>query len=184
MAAAETLAIVSAVVSVVCAVIALKSVYDVKAAGTTRRRRKPHRPSVTVAAVEGLARRGSMNGSREYAFLLTISNNSELAVTMTRIDLRVAYRTREDLCGATDLPLDVNPPLSPYHASHAPLTLPLEMGAHDSSNHWVYFRTRGGAIPHDSRIDGYTVIVSSAEGLRVAADASLPAVMQIEGASA
>ncbi len=115
-----------------------------------------------VQVREGHTRRELSSDTREYAFVVSITNRSNTERRLSGTTLRVTYRTRANFLGAVDL------------TSGEPIAIPAG-GAQAT----LRFST-SNVIPRHSRIDAYTLLFMNDGGERVVADASLPAVLQAD----
>ena len=166
MMAGEAVAVALALVALVVSVLAYRSV------------RRDARPAddasgLRVRVTEGVASRAMAEDRRNYALRTQLTNDSDLAITISSFRLRVTYRTRANFLGAVDLVPE--PPLgSP--GSGSSLELPVTMPPRSTMTDWVRFTT-SNVIPRHCRVQDYAVVVSSERGERVVADASLPALL-------
>ena len=140
-----------------------------------------------VTVVDGRARRDLTTDARDYAFLLAVENGSGAETTVSDVELQVSYRTRANFCGAVDLAVAEDGADSPDARSTERSTMslqprlhvPLRLGAEQAISGWVEFHT-ANIIPRHCRVDGYTIIVTDAGGVRTTADATLPKVLHAD----
>ena len=139
---------------------------------------------LAVTVVDGRARRDLATDARDYAFLLAIENGSGAETTVADVELRVSYRTRANFCGAVDLAIAASDAAGGATERSGTgvqpkLHVPLRLGAGQAMSGWVEFHT-ANIIPRHCRVDGYTVIVIDAGGVRTTADAGLPNVLRAD----
>jgi hypothetical protein len=140
---------------------------------------------LAVTVVDGRARRDLTTDARDYAFLLAIENGSGAETAVTDVELRVSYRTRANFCGAVDLAVASGEPPSASTSDRTAASLqpkldvPLRLAAAQARSGWVEFHT-ANIIPRHCRVDGYTVIVTDAAGVRTTGDASLANVLRAD----
>ena len=147
---------------------------------------RPFTRGLGVTVVDGRARRDLSTDARDYAFLLAIENGSGAETTVAEVELRVSYRTRANFCGAVDLARDPGGAFASTAGEGSrtsdvqpKLHLPLRLAAAQATSGWVEFHT-ANIIPRHCRVDGYTIIVTDAGGVRTTADAALPKVLQAD----
>lgn len=149
--------------------------------------RQSQRPSATGAAavpasrrallevLEGQARRDISDDSRDYALLVSVTNDTDTALTLSRCVLRVTYRTRANFLGAVDLEPrtdgesrknDMRP------VFHSTLTV----DAGQRSQCWLLFHTQN-VIPRHCRVQEYAVVAFTGDGRRLIVDATLPTLL-------
>ena len=140
---------------------------------------------LALTVVDGRARRDLTTDARDYAFLLAIENGSGAETTVADVELRVSYRTRANFCGAVDLAVATGDAPSAGSGDRTAtnvqpkLDVPLRLAAAQARSGWVEFHT-ANIIPRHCRVDGYTVIVTDAGGVRTTADASLATVLRAD----
>jgi len=142
---------------------------------------------LSVTVVDGRARRDLTTDARDYAFLLAVENGSGAETTVSDVELRVSYRTRANFCGAVDLAVAEDGAGSPDASAtgrgasglQPRLHVPLRLAAARALSGWVEFHT-ANIIPRHCRVDGYTIIVTDAGGVRTIADATLPKVLNAD----
>jgi len=140
-----------------------------------------------VTVVDGRARRDLTTDARDYAFLLAVENGAGAETTVSDVELRVSYRTRANFCGAVDLAVAEDGAGSPDASAtgragsslQPRLHVPLRLAAGQALSGWVEFHT-ANIIPRHCRVDGYTIIVTDAGGIRTTADATLPKVLNAD----
>jgi len=116
-----------------------------------------------VRVLEGHTRRGLSSDTRDYVFVVSITNRSTAVRSFPEAMLRVTYRTRANFLGAVDLTT----------------AEPLDVPAGQTTKRTLKFST-SNVIPRHCRIDAYTLLFVDAQGERLAADASLPSVLRAD----
>jgi hypothetical protein len=120
--------------------------------------------------LEGRARRTIADDTREYLLRLSLENAGDSAVAVSSAVLRVTYRTRANFLGAVDLS-----PLSDQQGQ-PPFELPARLPTGATVSGWLFFRTVN-VIPRHCRAQDYALVVTTADGDRLVADASLPSLL-------
>lgn len=116
-----------------------------------------------VQVLEGHTRRDIAADTRDYAFVVNLTNRLNVERRFPEPALRVTYRTRANFLGAVDL-LSAEPiAILPGETAKATLRF-----------------TTSNVIPRHSRIDAYTLLFVDEHGDRVTADASLSSVLQAD----
>jgi hypothetical protein len=146
-------------------------------------RRALHRPSVPAAGsrrlrvhvLNGQARRALADDTRQYALLASLTNDTDGAITVARLTLRVSYQTRANFLGAVDLESLTDRPSGA--AGRAMLPSPATLDAGSETSGWVFFTT-ANVIPRHCRVTDYALLAHLADGDRVVTDASLPALLR------
>ena len=131
-------------------------------------------PSFRLRALEGEARRSLADDTRDYAVLVELVNDTAEAVAITRVALRVTYRTRANFLGAVDLETLADVARSAAGRPLLNVPIPLEPGA--TATGWILLSTVN-IIPRHCRVQDYTLVALDASGGRTLADASLPALL-------
>lgn len=154
---AEVVALIAAAVAVFAAVLAVRATAlvarSVLASSTVT-------ASAEAQVLEGHTRRDVAADSRDYVFVVKLTNATNLDRRFAEPTLRVTYRTRANFLGAVDLP------------SSEPLVVP----GGQTTRATLRFTT-SNTIPRHCRIDGYTLLFVDDRGERLTLDASLPAVL-------
>jgi hypothetical protein len=127
-----------------------------------------------VRVREGQARRSLSDDVRDYALLTELTNDTDAAVTISSVRLRVTYRTRANFLGVVDL--DPRPEPPPAAAGKQNLVLPLVVPARSAVTRSAFFTT-SNVIPRHCRVQDYALVASAPDGVRVVADASLPSLL-------
>jgi len=157
---AEVIALIAAAVAVFAAVLAVRATALVarsvlaSSAGT---------PASEAQVLEAHTRRDIAADSRDYVFVVELTNAKSLDRRFPAPTLRVTYRTRANFLGAVDLP------------SSEPVTAP----GGQTTRATLRFTT-SNVIPRHCRIDGYALLLLDERGERLTVDASLPAVLQAD----
>jgi hypothetical protein len=120
-------------------------------------------PGLSATVTSGKTRRGLSDDSREYVFHVAIINRTGADRQVTRVELRVTYRTRANFLGAVDL------------VSSERLDAP----AGTTVDAQARFIT-SNVIPRHCRVDAYTLFLFDDQGGRTVIDASLPDVLQAD----
>ena len=154
---AEVVALIAAAVAVFAAVLA------VRATALVARSVLASSTGTPAQILEAHTRRDIAADSRDYVFVVTLTNPKNLDRRFTEPTLRVTYRTRANFLGAVDLP------------SSEPVILP----GGQTTRVTLRFMT-SNVIPRHSRIDAYTLLFVDDRGERLTVDASLPAVLQAD----
>src|SRR5688572_20891161 len=106
--------------------------------------------------LEGQARRGVKDDTREYALRVSLTNDAGVPCTIASTILRVTYRTRANFLGAVDLPLEDTKITDTKGAGATrnarELSLPLFKG--QTTQGWLFFKTTN-VIPRHCRVDDY-----------------------------
>jgi hypothetical protein len=170
------LSIIPTIVAVLAALYAYRTSRAAQQTLAAARQPLKSTAPLVVTVVDGRARRDLTTDARDYAFLLAVENGTGAETTITDVELRVAYRTRANFCGAVDLALDVDAQAT---GGQPRLHVPLRLGPGQAASGWIAFHT-ANIIPRHCRIDGYTLLVTDASGARVVAEASLPAVLRAD----
>ena len=124
-----------------------------------------------LRARDGQARRSLADDTREYAILVELVNHTSRTVAVTKVALRVTYRTRANFLGAVDL--EPGPEVAESANSHPLLPLPAPLAPGATVTGWILFSTVN-VIPRHCRVQDYTLVALDANGGRTLADASLP----------
>ena len=159
---AEIVALIAAAVAVFSAVLAVRATALVARTIVAAPPVAAPGSPLSFRVNEGHTRRDVATDTRDYAFVVAISNAS--STSERRLDpvmLQVTYRTRANFVGAVDL------------AAAAAITV--AAGATVATT--LRFTT-SNVIPRHCRIDAYTLMFTDAAGQRIRVDASLPAVLQ------
>jgi hypothetical protein len=115
----------------------------------------------TIDVIEGHTRRDMPTDTRDYVFVVGITNPPTSERRFREPTLRVTYRTRANFLGAVDL--TASEPVAVTGGERAKVTLRFS-----TSN----------VIPRHCRIDAYTLVFAEEGGVRTTVDASLPEVLQ------
>ena len=165
----------SALLSTVALAALMLSVVAYRNARQALRSSHPGRPaSPGLQVLEGRARRSVADDTRDYAILVELFNDTAAAVTITTITLRVTYRTRANFLGAVDL--EVGPVARRTGGSRPLLALPARMESGERVRGWLLFTTVN-VIPRHCRVQDYALLARDGQGVRILADASLPALL-------
>ena len=159
--AADIVAIIAAAVAVFAAVLAVRTAALMARTVLTDRAAQSRRDPLVIKVTGGQSRRDLTTDTRDYAFVVTVSNESPSERRFEFPVLRVTYRTRANFLGAVDL------------AAAEPLLIP----AGQSSSATLRFTT-SNVIPRHCRIDAYTLLLTDDTGARIVIDASLASVLQ------
>lgn len=151
------------VVSVLSLVIAIR------AQRLAERQEARRTPVLKPYLVDGYVRTGA-DGNRVYAFLLSISNPSDIDNSVANIDLHVAYRRADD-----DMSMVLKVRASQDSASS--ITKPLEstllppqrVDAHQTLTGWAFFGV-SREILTDTIIDGYRIVLTDTHGIEAAVE--------------
>ena len=157
---AEIVALIAAAVAVFSAVLAVRATALVARTVLAHQDGQSRRDPLTVRVSEGHCRRDLGTDTRDYAFVVAVSNQSATERRFRPPTLRVTYRTRANFLGAADL------------ESTESLTAPVGQ----TINARLRFTT-SNVIPRHCRVDAYTLLLTDDQGERVVVDASLPAVL-------
>jgi hypothetical protein len=160
---AEIVALIAAAVAVFAAVLAVRATALVARTVLTHQEGQSRRNPLTVRVSEGYCRRDLTTDTRDYAFVVAVSNQSATERRFGPPALRVTYRTRANFLGAVDLESAESP------------TAP----AGQTTNVTLRFTT-SNVIPRHCRVDAYTLLLTDEQGERVIVDASLPAVLRVD----
>jgi hypothetical protein len=160
---AEIVALIAAAVAVFAAVLAVRATALVARTALAHHDAQVHHNRLDVRVTEGHCRRDLATDSRDYAFIVSVTNPSATERRFSTPTLRVTYRTRANFLGAVDLK-------SPE---------PLVATAGQTSNATLRFTT-SNVIPRHCRVDAYTLVLTDARGERELVDASLPAVLDAD----
>jgi len=117
-------------------------------------------PPGDAQILEGHTRRDIASDTRDYVFVVNLTNRSSVERRFPEPALRVTYRTRANFLGAVDL------------ISREPIAI----AAGGRTKVTLRFTT-SNVIPRHCRIDAYTLMFTDAAGQRIRVDASLPAVL-------
>ena len=139
-----------------------------------RRAQSGPTPSLRLRALDGEARRSLADDTRDYAILVELVNDTAEAVAVTRIALRVTYRTRANFLGAVDLETVADVARSATGQPLLDLPATLQPGARVTG--WTRVSTVN-VIPRHCRVQDYTLVAFDASGGRTVADSSLPALL-------
>jgi hypothetical protein len=120
-------------------------------------------PRTDVQVLEGHTRRDVASDTRDYAFVVNVSNRSNSERRLPDPTLRVTYRTRANFLGAVDL------------TASQSIVVPAGTAAKAT----LQFKT-SNVIPRHCRIDAYTLLFTDESGARLTVDASLPSVLQAD----
>ena len=120
-------------------------------------------PPGDAQVLEGHTRRDIASDTRDYAFIVNLTNRSNVERRFPEPALRVTYRTRANFLGAVDL------------TSREPVAV----AAGETTKATLRFTT-SNVIPRHCRIDAYTLLFIDERGERVTVDASLPSVLQTD----
>jgi hypothetical protein len=131
---------------------------------------EPSRLRLAVRVLEGRARRTIADDTREYLLRIALENAGGSAAAVSGAALRVTYRTRANFLGAVDLA-----PLSEPQGQ-PPFELPARVSPGATVSGWLFFRT-ANVIPRHCRAQDYALVISTADGHRLIADASLPSLL-------
>jgi hypothetical protein len=101
--------------------------------------------------------------TRDYVFIVNVTNSSAADQRLQEPTLRVTYRTRANFLGAVDLQSTDTLLIPAGHSIRATLRF-----------------TTSNVIPRHCRVDAYTLLFMDAGGARLVVDASLPHVMQAD----
>jgi hypothetical protein len=160
---AEIVAIIAAAVAVFAAVLAVRAAALVARTVLADQARRLPRHPLDVRVTDGQTRRDLASDSREYAFSVTLSNESPSERRFAAPVLRVTYRTRANFLGAADV------------TAAEPIAVP----AGQTVTTTLRFATRN-VIPRHCRIDAYTLLFTDSGGERLEIDASMQAVLQAD----
>lgn len=163
---------VEAIIATVAALAALASAgfaYVVSRQGKralllAERQEARRRPSLVLYLSEGYVRHfGGEAAYRLYAFLLSISNPSDIANSVARIDLYVTYTTKQSL--RMTIKVECKPFQSvEFGDAQNSLSTPFALSSHETSAGWAYFRVEEELL-NDSVIDGYSVVATDSHGI-------------------
>jgi hypothetical protein len=159
---AEVVALIAAAVAVFAAVLAVRATALVARTVLAHREGQSPRDLLTLRVTEGHTRRDIGTDTRDYAFVVAVSNQSASDWRFEPPTLRVTYRTRANFLGAVDL------------AARDPLVI----SADRTSSVTLRFTT-SNVIPRHCRIDAYTLLFDGSDGRRTI-DASLPEVLEAD----
>jgi hypothetical protein len=128
-----------------------------------------------VDVLEGQARRTLSDDSRDYALLVSFTNDTAEQVVVSGCVLRVTYRTRANFLGAVDLEPRTDVELSKMDARpvfHSTVTV----NERQQAQRWLLFHTVN-VVPRHCRVQEYAIVVTTGEGRRYLVDASLPSML-------
>jgi hypothetical protein len=167
----EVAALALAIAALIVSVVALRAVRRVHTAHPTAGD-APVEAILRVSVLEGEARRTVADDTRDYALCVMIMNGRDAAVAVSRVTLRVTYRTRANFLGAVDL----EPRPGTAHAARPLIAWPATIPARESVRGWVLFST-ANVIPRHCRVVDYALILETEQGQRHTADATLPSML-------
>jgi hypothetical protein len=120
-------------------------------------------PPGDAQILEGHTRRDIASDTRDYVFVVNLTNRSNVERRFPEPALRVTYRTRANFLGAVDL-------IS---------SEPIAIAAGGRTKVTLRFTT-SNVIPRHCRIDAYTLLFIDERHERVTVDASLPSVLKAD----
>ena len=160
---AEIVAIIAAAVAVFAAVLAVRATALVARTVLADQAGRSARDPNGIRVTAGHTRRDLTTDTRDYAFTVTVPNESSSERQFEPPVLRVTYRTRANFLGAVDL----------VSAE------PLAVAAGQSVSTTLRFTT-SNVIPRHCRIDAYTLLFTDTAGQRFVIDASLSSVLRAD----
>ena len=120
-------------------------------------------PPADAEVLEGHTRRDLTSDTRDYVFVVNLTNRSKVERRFPEPTLRVTYRTRANFLGAVDL------------TSNEPIVV----AAGQAAKATLRFAT-SNVIPRHCRIDAYSLLLVDDGGVRTMVDASLPSVLRAD----
>jgi len=124
---------------------------------------QPRTPGQAIQVVEAHTRRDVPSDTRDYVFIVNVTNSSAADQRLQEPTLRVTYRTRANFLGAVDLQSADTLLIPAGHSIRATLRF-----------------TTSNVIPRHCRVDAYTLLFMDAGGARLVVDASLPHVLHAD----
>jgi hypothetical protein len=163
--------VVSAVAACLALVVAVYSGFTShRALGIAQRDENRRRPLLVLYLVNGYMTRGE--GSRFYAFLLSVSNPSDSDNSVARLDLRIDYRTPNGHLAAFEVPLE-DPNTSPLGGEgRTSLNRPCRVDSHQTTTGWAFFSVKE-ALLSDCEVEGYSLVATDTQGERASVETSL-----------
>lgn len=166
----EVAALALAIVALIVGVGALRTARA--AAGRPAYPAAPVEPIFQVSIREGEARRVVADDTRDYALSVMFMNGLSVAVRLTRVTLRVTYRTRANFLGAVDL----EPRQGSASDTRKLIEWPVAIPPRTALRGWMLFST-ANVIPRHCRVVDYALVLETDQGKRHTADATLPAML-------
>jgi hypothetical protein len=127
------------------------------------RDRAVHGAPMRLTVIDGLVRTGSSDTPCQYAFLVSVLNDSGSTCTFTRMGLRVHYRTPAKFCCSIDVPFSASAEPGGTRTGEVTLRLPLLLEAGRSLTGWAHFGA-ADVVPADCTIDSYAVVMHGSGG--------------------
>ena len=122
------------------------------------------RPSLAVYLDKGFVRHVSeQDSSRVYAFLLLISNTSDMNNSVARIDLHLTYIAPTQLKMTVKFPSDLTVAGQFSEDQSHNLMPPFRLDSHRTVAGWICFRADEELL-QDTTVEGYAVVVTDSHG--------------------
>jgi hypothetical protein len=173
----SSLSLLIAVVSAVTAILAAGFAYwsartSQRALRLAERQESRRLPALVLYLADGYLRRNADAGHRVYAFLISISNQSDSDDAIARLDLRISYRTSGNFRAAVDVPSSPGPAGGTRSDAYAKLQTPVRVDSHQTVTGWAQFEV-ASALLEECTVDGYEVLVTGTHGERATIETAI-----------
>jgi hypothetical protein len=113
-------------------------------------------PRLMLSLINGYLKADRANGKRNYAFFLSVSNDSDRDNSGIDLELCISYLTSENILITVKLRAQDKPDEAFGFGSDCFLTMPMNIAAHATVSGWCYFVAEEGLL-NDIKIDGYRI---------------------------
>jgi hypothetical protein len=161
-------AVVSAAAACVAAcftyLTARRSARTLRLAEQQELRRRPH-----LDIHLGRGRRYTQGSLSVYTFLISVGNTSDNDNSIARLDLRVEYRTKDDVPMSILIPLENNSAAPCQDEIQPRLSAPVHVDAHQTIAGWACFHFQR-ALLDGCNVDTFTIVATDSHGQRATAE--------------
>lgn len=159
------IALVAALVAAVAAFFAYSSARSSKRMLTlTAAQEERRRPSLALYLVDGYVRLiREPEGYRVYAFLLSVSNPSDINNSIAYLDMNLTYLTPERLRMTVKIPSSISETVQFEPGTGVELSPPIRLDAHQTVEGRIYFQVNESLL-NDAIPEGYVIVATDSHG--------------------
>ena len=160
-------AIVSAFAAVAAVVLAIRSTrISNKALRIAEHQEERHRPSFSLYLADGVVRSQTEAPARRvYAFLITLSSQSDSGNSVAHLDLHLTYSTATGIQMTVKIPHSSSLRYFFEHLDADPIEVPCSVGARETVAGWCFFEVSEELL-RQSRVEAYRIVITDSFGHR------------------